>query len=141
MNQFRVQPILISITTSCAGASPAVDAESVAMLTGMGFTPRQATAALMACNSNAERAGDWLFSRMDDLDSAVDSELAKSEQGVQRKKAHYHCKNKQQRIFGSICIVCVVVHLQIPIFDSRCPCRAQSNQRSCNSMMARLNTS
>ena len=33
----------------------------------------QATAALMSCGGNAERAGDWLFSHMDDLDAAVAS--------------------------------------------------------------------
>ena len=36
----------------------------------------QATAALQSCGGNAERAGDWLFSHMDDLDSAVASVLS-----------------------------------------------------------------
>jgi ubiquitin carboxyl-terminal hydrolase 5/13 len=43
----------------------------------MGFAERQATAALTACNGDAERAGDWLFSRMDDLDTAVEAEFSK----------------------------------------------------------------
>lgn len=46
------------------------------MLGAMGFTERQATAALQACGGDVERAGDWLFSRMDDLDAAVEAALA-----------------------------------------------------------------
>lgn len=53
------------------GAAAEVDVESISSLSGMGFTDRQATAALKACNGSLERAADWLFSRMDDLDSAV----------------------------------------------------------------------
>jgi ubiquitin carboxyl-terminal hydrolase 5/13 len=47
------------------------DPESVVMLTAMGFTERQANAALKSCNGSVERAADWLFSRTDDLDGAV----------------------------------------------------------------------
>jgi ubiquitin carboxyl-terminal hydrolase 5/13 len=52
-----------------------VSAESLAMLVSMGFTDRQATAALSACEGSVERAADWLFSRADDLDAAVDTAL------------------------------------------------------------------
>lgn len=45
------------------------------MLTGMGFSDRQATGALAACQGSVERAADWLFSHMDDLDSAVEAAL------------------------------------------------------------------
>lgn len=31
----------------------------------------QVTAALKACDGSVERAADWLFSHMDDLDAAV----------------------------------------------------------------------
>ena len=48
------------------------------MLEAMGFTQRQATAALQACGGDVERAGDWLFSRMDDLEGAVEAALAPS---------------------------------------------------------------
>lgn len=41
------------------------------MLEGMGFNRDAATAALMATANNIERAADWLFSHMDDLDAAV----------------------------------------------------------------------
>lgn len=51
------------------------DAASLEMLTGMGFTARQATGALKACQGSMERAADWLFSRVDGLDAAVDAAL------------------------------------------------------------------
>ena len=41
------------------------------MLTSMGFSEEAAAAALTACSGSVERAGDWLFSHMDDLDAAV----------------------------------------------------------------------
>lgn len=45
----------------------------------MGFTEAQATAALKECQENVERAVDWLFSRADDLDAAVNGVLQNSE--------------------------------------------------------------
>lgn len=47
-------------------AVTAADADSIAMLEGMGFGAEKAKAALAACENNVERAVDWLFSRMDD---------------------------------------------------------------------------
>ena len=52
-----------------AGAS--ADPEAVGNLTAMGFSEEAASAALVACNGSLERAADWLFSHMDDLDAAV----------------------------------------------------------------------
>lgn len=45
------------------------------MLTAMGFSDRHAAAALTACDGNVERAADWLMSRIDDLDAAVEAAL------------------------------------------------------------------
>ncbi len=45
------------------------------MLTAMGFGERHATAALAACDGSVERAADWLMSRIDDLDAAVEAAL------------------------------------------------------------------
>ncbi|KAL4452659.1 hypothetical protein ABPG75_008321 [Micractinium tetrahymenae] len=59
-----------------AGGAPAANPEAVSMLTAMGFSERHATAALTACDGNVERAADWLMSRIDDLDSAVEAALA-----------------------------------------------------------------
>ncbi|KAI7836344.1 hypothetical protein COHA_009767, partial [Chlorella ohadii] len=65
------------------GAAPAAaaggftaDPEAVANLTVMGFTERQATGALAACQGSVERAADWLFNRGADLDAAVEAALA-----------------------------------------------------------------
>eukprot|EP00887_Chlorella_sp_A99_P001793 scaffold19.g1793.t1 len=63
-------------TAGAAPALPEVSPESLMMLTSMGFTDRQATAALTACQGNVERAADWLFSRTDDLESAVEAAMA-----------------------------------------------------------------
>ena len=65
--------------TAAAAASPAADAagaaaadpESLVMLTSLGFTDRQASAALKATGGDAARGADWLFSHTDDLDKAV----------------------------------------------------------------------
>ncbi|KAJ1407012.1 hypothetical protein B484DRAFT_456680 [Ochromonadaceae sp. CCMP2298] len=59
-----------------AGADAAADAggvnaEAVAMLGAMGYSDAQTAAALKATDNNIERAADWLFSHMDDLDAAV----------------------------------------------------------------------
>jgi hypothetical protein len=43
----------------------------VSMLTAMGFEVDAAEAALTATGGNVERAGDWLFSHMDDLPAAI----------------------------------------------------------------------
>lgn len=58
---------------SGAGGGPAAAADPAAIssLEAMGFSTRQATAALSACDGSLERAADWLFCRMDDLDAAV----------------------------------------------------------------------
>lgn len=49
----------------------AADPESLMMLTSLGFTDRQASAALKATGGDAARGADWLFSHTDDLDKAV----------------------------------------------------------------------
>lgn len=56
---------------SANGASDALDAVAMSSLTAMGFTEEQAKAALKSSDGNVERAGDWLFSHMDNLDSEV----------------------------------------------------------------------
>uniref|UniRef100_A0A061RBY0 Ubiquitin carboxyl-terminal hydrolase n=1 Tax=Tetraselmis sp. GSL018 TaxID=582737 RepID=A0A061RBY0_9CHLO len=53
------------------GAPTDCDPEAVSMLMSMGFTEEQVRAALKAVSGSVERAGDWLFSHMDDLDNAV----------------------------------------------------------------------
>ncbi|KAJ8599608.1 hypothetical protein CTAYLR_004676 [Chrysophaeum taylorii] len=51
------------------------DPAAVAELSALGFTSRQADAALRACDGSKERAADWIFSHLDDLDRACDAVL------------------------------------------------------------------
>lgn len=51
------------------------DQAAVAELASLGFTQTQAEAALKACDSNKERAADWLFSHIDDIDAACQTIL------------------------------------------------------------------
>ena len=66
-------------TAGGAGSGkPAISEDAIQMLCAIGgFAPRQAEAGLIACDGNNERAADWLFSRMDDLDTAVEAIFAK----------------------------------------------------------------
>ena len=49
-----------------------IPAESIAMMTAMGFPEKKCIKALKNCDLNVERAMDWLFSHMDDPDSEDD---------------------------------------------------------------------
>ncbi|KAL6782136.1 hypothetical protein ACKKBF_B10800 [Auxenochlorella protothecoides x Auxenochlorella symbiontica] len=62
-----------------AGSQSQPSAEAVSALTGMGFTPAAASAALQACAGDVERAADWLFSRMDSLAELESAEVRDSE--------------------------------------------------------------
>lgn len=76
-----------------ATGAGAVDPESVGMLSAMGFTERQAKAALKSCNGSVERAADWLFTRTDDLDAAVaavENEAAEPEATTSAPKVSAH---------------------------------------------------
>ncbi|KAJ0401930.1 hypothetical protein ATCC90586_008261 [Pythium insidiosum] len=65
---FNDPPVL---TASAKEEGESFNVEHVSSLTAMGFTEDQAKCALSNTGNNPERAGDWLFNRMDDLDSAV----------------------------------------------------------------------
>lgn len=54
-----------------AQAAVADDPEALIMLTSLGFTDRQAQAALKATGGDATRGADWLFSHTDNLEAAV----------------------------------------------------------------------
>lgn len=53
-----------------------MDPEMVSNLCAMGFTPAQAEVALYESDLDIERAAEWLFSHMDDLDGACHSSNA-----------------------------------------------------------------
>ncbi|KAG2446804.1 hypothetical protein HYH02_008364 [Chlamydomonas schloesseri] len=61
-----------------AAAAPEADPEKVSTLSGMGFSEEHAKAALQACSGSLERAADWLFNHMDDLDGAVAKVLSEA---------------------------------------------------------------
>mmetsp|Transcript_25074 Transcript_25074/g.34446 ORF Transcript_25074/g.34446 Transcript_25074/m.34446 type:complete len:433 (-) Transcript_25074:169-1467(-) len=65
-------------TARSAKQLPAIDPEVINMLSSMGYTEEQTTAALMATDYNIERAADWLFSHLDDLDLAVAEVLGRN---------------------------------------------------------------
>jgi uncharacterized UBP type Zn finger protein len=45
--------------------------DAIVFIESMGFTRPQALKALKATNNNLERAADWIFSHMDELDAPV----------------------------------------------------------------------
>ncbi|GIL53163.1 hypothetical protein Vafri_8845 [Volvox africanus] len=65
-----------------AAAAAAADPNKISQLTAMGFSETHATAALQACNGSLERAADWLFNHMDDLDAAVAKVLSAGDSGA-----------------------------------------------------------
>lgn len=62
-------PLTVASGGAAAAGVGAVDESSVEMLMGMGFSKPHATKALAETAGNLERAGDWLMSRMDQLDA------------------------------------------------------------------------
>lgn len=62
-------PFILPGTESSSTYSFQADSEALATIVSMGFTPEQATKALKATDNNVERAMDWIFSHMDDLNS------------------------------------------------------------------------
>mmetsp|Transcript_23484 Transcript_23484/g.30695 ORF Transcript_23484/g.30695 Transcript_23484/m.30695 type:complete len:861 (-) Transcript_23484:288-2870(-) len=58
-------------SSSSGSTEFAANPELVMTLSSMGFTEQQVTAALKATDNNGERAADWLFSHMDNLDAAI----------------------------------------------------------------------
>lgn len=72
------------------GASPAVNLELVSNLMAMGFAEAHVTCALKQTSNDPDRAAEWLFSHMDDLDGAVaqcESESSASASGASGNEA------------------------------------------------------
>ncbi|KAK9833553.1 hypothetical protein WJX81_005633 [Elliptochloris bilobata] len=68
-----LSPALVAPASSAPdqASAPAPSPESLAMLESMGFSQKEAAAALQACSGSLERAADWLFSHAGDLAAAV----------------------------------------------------------------------
>jgi len=60
-----------SSSSSSLSSSLHINPEAIDMLVSMGYTEDQTKAALIATDQDIERAADWLFSHVDDLDYAV----------------------------------------------------------------------
>lgn len=63
-------PLVDSAATATA-SDDSFNMDQVEMLTGMGFSETQVKCALRQTDRNPDRAAEWLFSHMDDLDAAV----------------------------------------------------------------------
>jgi ubiquitin carboxyl-terminal hydrolase 5/13 len=61
----------ISASVAPTAVSNDASSEMIEIISSMGYTAEQAKAALKATDNNLERAADWIFSHMDDLDQAV----------------------------------------------------------------------
>nr|CAB3267567.1 ubiquitin carboxyl-terminal hydrolase 5 [Phallusia mammillata] len=59
------EPVSAQVAVSESGPPD----ESIAMIIGMGFTREQSIKALRATGNNVERAVDWIFNHMDDMDT------------------------------------------------------------------------
>lgn len=77
---FDQPPAVAPAATGGKGPAKAeVNQESVMMLSSMGYSADQATAALLATDQDIERAADWLFSHTDNLDAAVAQVMGQDE--------------------------------------------------------------
>ncbi|XP_072564675.1 ubiquitin carboxyl-terminal hydrolase 5-like [Paramormyrops kingsleyae] len=73
-------PLVLPSCSSTPGTTPteAVSEEHLATIVSMGFSRDQATRALRATSNVLERAVDWIFSHLDDLESMEVSEGGRS---------------------------------------------------------------
>uniref|UniRef100_A0A6Q2X6G8 Ubiquitin carboxyl-terminal hydrolase n=1 Tax=Esox lucius TaxID=8010 RepID=A0A6Q2X6G8_ESOLU len=73
-------PLVLPGTSSAPGTTPteSVSEEHLATIVSMGFSRDQATRALRATSNVLERAVDWIFSHLDDLESMEVSEGGRS---------------------------------------------------------------
>ena len=63
------------------------DDDAVKSIEGMGFTAEQAKKALKATDNNVERAVDWIFSHMDELNAPEPDPATQSNHAQQRPPA------------------------------------------------------
>uniref|UniRef100_A0A8C7ND00 ubiquitinyl hydrolase 1 n=1 Tax=Oncorhynchus mykiss TaxID=8022 RepID=A0A8C7ND00_ONCMY len=73
-------PLVLPGTSSAPGTTPteSISEEHLATIVSMGFSRDQATRALRATSNVLERAVDWIFSHLDDLESMEVSEGGRS---------------------------------------------------------------
>ena len=84
-------PLKVKRSGAGGGAGSAADevpAESISMMTAMGFPEKKCIKALKNCDMNVERATDWLFSHMDDPDSEQEAD---GDSVMQAQDVDYSC--------------------------------------------------
>lgn len=81
-------PLVLPGSSSAPGTTPteSIPEEHLATIVSMGFSRDQATRALRATNNILERAVDWIFSHLDDLESMDVSEGGRSEAGSEASR-------------------------------------------------------
>uniref|UniRef100_A0A672LW37 Ubiquitin carboxyl-terminal hydrolase n=1 Tax=Sinocyclocheilus grahami TaxID=75366 RepID=A0A672LW37_SINGR len=81
-------PLVLPGSSSAPGTTPteSLPEEHLATIVSMGFSRDQATRALRATNNVLERAVDWIFSHLDDLESMDVSEGGRSEGGSEASR-------------------------------------------------------
>ncbi|XP_052433819.1 ubiquitin carboxyl-terminal hydrolase 5 isoform X2 [Carassius gibelio] len=81
-------PLVYPGSSSAPGTTPteSLPEEHLATIISMGFSRDQATRALRATNNVLERAVDWIFSHLDDLESMDVSEGGRSEGGSEASR-------------------------------------------------------
>uniref|UniRef100_A0A671QD03 Ubiquitin carboxyl-terminal hydrolase n=1 Tax=Sinocyclocheilus anshuiensis TaxID=1608454 RepID=A0A671QD03_9TELE len=81
-------PLVLAGSSSAPGTTPteSLPEEHLATIVSMGFSRDQATRALRATNNVLERAVDWIFSHLDDLESMDVSEGGRSEGGSEASR-------------------------------------------------------
>lgn len=68
---------IVADPPAATASSEEVNPESITMLSAMGFSAEQASVSLKATDGNLERAADWLFSHVGDMDAAIAAEKDK----------------------------------------------------------------
>ncbi|TMW55911.1 hypothetical protein Poli38472_008559 [Pythium oligandrum] len=68
---FNDPPAETSASSTAASGDESFNSEHIANLASMGFSEEQVKCALSQTSHNPDRAAEWLFSHMEDLDSAV----------------------------------------------------------------------
>uniref|UniRef100_A0A8B9GYK9 Ubiquitin carboxyl-terminal hydrolase n=1 Tax=Astyanax mexicanus TaxID=7994 RepID=A0A8B9GYK9_ASTMX len=81
-------PLVLPGCSSAPGTTPteSISEEHLATIVSMGFSRDQATRALRATSNILERAVDWIFSHLDDLESMEVSEGGRSEAGSEASR-------------------------------------------------------
>ncbi|KAF1333517.1 Ubiquitin carboxyl-terminal hydrolase, partial [Globisporangium splendens] len=102
-------PPVLEQGSSAASSNESFNMEHVSMLSAMGFSEDQAKCALSQTDHNPDRAAEWLFSHMDDLDAAVAK--AQSENAATASAAGGEAAKRLDNDAGEYSLVGFVSHI------------------------------